>query len=334
MGKVIPPPEIFSEWSPEAQRAYNIPLDSLAKQRDNCYAEAARLDESAANYRHDAEMYQMVIDKDLGKNASDSAKLDGTLLHVYKSDYLADKDCEAAAAQREEAARLDKELSELQITPTHQSSVDHESIKADYVEETKKAMQDDWAKHDELQKQIKAKREELDSRWIFKTDLIHELTELNAQDVQLMENLTYNGRNLENTVPKAPLPPPSATPIGRSFVASGAKMICPFAMGGQSALVVTPSRKAFVEGPQMANIMDHKSLVNIPSFGMCMTLSNPQVAAATSAALGVLTPQPCIPNTIAPWAPGKPDLLVDGSPALLNTDTLQCLWGGVITILP
>ncbi len=334
MGKVIPPPEIFSEWSPEAQRAYDVSLDSLSKQRDNCYAEAARLDESAAEYRHKAEMYQMVIDKDVGKNAPDSAKLDGTLVLVYKNDYLADKDHEAAAAKREEAARLDKEISELQITPTNQSSVDYESIKADYVEATKKAMQDDWAKHDELQKQINAIKEELDSRWIFKADLIHELTELNAQDVQLMENLTYNGRNLENTVPKAPLPPPSATPIGRSFVASGAKMICPFAMGGQSALVVTPSRKAFVEGPQMANIMDHKSLVNIPSFGMCMTLSNPQVAAATSAALGVLTPQPCIPNTIAPWAPGKPDLLVDGSPALLNTDTLQCLWGGVITILP
>ena len=37
-----------------------------------------------------------------------------------------------------------------------------------------------------------------------------------------------------------------------------------------------------------ANIMDHVPMVNIMPFGMCITPSNPAVAAATAAALGVL----------------------------------------------
>jgi hypothetical protein len=64
-----------------------------------------------------------------------------------------------------------------------------------------------------------------------------------------------------------------------------------------------------------------------------MTPSNPQVAAATSAALGVLTPIPCLPMTAAaPWAPGSPTVLEGGMPVLNNTSQLMCLWGGVITI--
>lgn len=73
-------------------------------------------------------------------------------------------------------------------------------------------------------------------------------------------------------------------------------------------------------------------MVNIASFGMCQSPSNPQVAAATSAALGVLTPQPCIPMTAAPWTPGSTTVLIANQPALDNPSTCVCLWGGTITI--
>jgi hypothetical protein len=80
-----------------------------------------------------------------------------------------------------------------------------------------------------------------------------------------------------------------------------------------------------------ANIMDHIPMVNIMPFGMCQSLANPMVAAATAAALGVLTPMPCIPNTPAPWVPGAVTVLLGNQPALDNVSQLMCIWAGVIT---
>jgi hypothetical protein len=63
-----------------------------------------------------------------------------------------------------------------------------------------------------------------------------------------------------------------------------------------------------------------------------MSPANPTVAAATTAAMGVLTPMPCIPNTPAPWTPGAPTVLINNMPALDDTSMCTCLWGGVIQI--
>jgi len=84
------------------------------------------------------------------------------------------------------------------------------------------------------------------------------------------------------------------------------------------------------QGPQAANIMDCVPMANIPTFGMCMSPANPMVIAATAAALGVLTPMPCIPVT-APWAPGMPTILLEGMPALDSSSKCLCCWGGEIT---
>jgi hypothetical protein len=114
------------------------------------------------------------------------------------------------------------------------------------------------------------------------------------------------------------------------LVVQGAMMTCSFGVA-PATLNVLPD-KFVMAGTPVANIMDFKPNVNIMPFGMCTSISNPQVAAATSAAMGVLTPQPCIPVTTAPWAPGSPMVLVKGSPALNNSSKCMCTWGGVISI--
>lgn len=112
-------------------------------------------------------------------------------------------------------------------------------------------------------------------------------------------------------------------------VCMGAMMQCSFGMA-PSSLVVLPENRTFTQQQPDANIMDHVPLVNIMPFGMCMSILNPEVASATAAALGVLTPMPCLPNTPAPWTPGAPTVVLANFPTLDNTSTLMCLWGGVI----
>jgi hypothetical protein len=65
---------------------------------------------------------------------------------------------------------------------------------------------------------------------------------------------------------------------------------------------------------------------------MCSSIANPTVASATAAALGVLTPMPCIPVTPGPWAPGAPTVLIADMPALDGNSMLMCNWAGVIKI--
>jgi hypothetical protein len=114
-------------------------------------------------------------------------------------------------------------------------------------------------------------------------------------------------------------------------VCNTAVLMCSFG-AAPSNLVVTPEKMVNTSNQPAANIMDHISMKNIMPFGMCMSLANPQVAAATAAALGVLTPQPCIPNTPAPWVPGSPTVLLKNIPALNDTSILNCVWAGVIKV--
>jgi hypothetical protein len=115
-----------------------------------------------------------------------------------------------------------------------------------------------------------------------------------------------------------------------NLVCGGAMLQCSFGMA-PSTLMVLPANRVMTSMP-IANIMDNKPMVNIMPFGMCQSPSNPTVAAATAAALGVLTPMPCVPATAAPWAPGSPTVQVANMPALNNTSKCMCNWGGVIQI--
>lgn len=114
-------------------------------------------------------------------------------------------------------------------------------------------------------------------------------------------------------------------------VCSGAMLQCSFGVA-PSALNVLPVNRVTAGGPPAANIMDHKPMVNIMPFGVCTSIANPTVASATAAALGVLTPMPCIPNTVAPWVPGSPTVLIANMPALNNSSKCLCTWAGVISV--
>nr|WP_315392907.1 DUF4280 domain-containing protein [uncultured Duganella sp.] len=112
-------------------------------------------------------------------------------------------------------------------------------------------------------------------------------------------------------------------------VSMGAMMTCSFG-AAPSSLVVLPANRVLCEGPPAANIMDHKPMVNIMPFGVCKSPANPMVAAATAAAMGVLTPMPCVPMTMAPWVAGAPTVLIANMPALDNVAKCLCSWGGAI----
>lgn len=83
----------------------------------------------------------------------------------------------------------------------------------------------------------------------------------------------------------------------------------------------------------VATMMDHIPIVNIVPFGMCNNPANPMVAAATIAALGILTPMPCIPMTMAPWLNPSNKLMVQGKKAIHESSKLQCMYGGQITVV-
>ena len=113
---------------------------------------------------------------------------------------------------------------------------------------------------------------------------------------------------------------------------STAQIACTF--GASPALLnVLPTNQLLVDALPAATIADMVPGTNIPTFGMCLSPTNPAVAAATAAASGVLTPMPCVPLPAGPWAPGMPKVLINGQPALDATCTCACTWEGVISIV-
>lgn len=115
------------------------------------------------------------------------------------------------------------------------------------------------------------------------------------------------------------------------LVVLGAKTMCTMGLSPGS-LIVLPVNMVNGDNKPAANIMDFKPIVNVTPFGMCKTPSNPAVAAATSAAMGVLTPVPCVPVTTSPWTPGASKTKIKNMPALHSGCTCMCTWGGTISI--
>lgn len=114
------------------------------------------------------------------------------------------------------------------------------------------------------------------------------------------------------------------------LVTNGATLMCSFGMA-PSTLAVLPASRVF-SGTPAANIGDCIPNTNILPFGMCSSLANPAVASATSAAMGVLTPQPCTPVIAGTWLPGSPTVMIGGKPAVNQTCKCMCAYAGVIQI--
>ena len=79
-------------------------------------------------------------------------------------------------------------------------------------------------------------------------------------------------------------------------------------------------------------IADLAPVSNLPPFGLCKSLSNPAVASATAAALGALTPMPCVPVPAGAWTNASAGVLAGGQPVLTDGSRLTCAWGGQITV--
>ena len=119
--------------------------------------------------------------------------------------------------------------------------------------------------------------------------------------------------------------------MGKPAATATAMLQCSFGLA-PSTLTVLPIARVLIEGKPAAAITDAAPFMNIPPFGMCSSLANPQVLAATAAALGVLTPMPCLPATGA-WVGGAMTTLIGGKPGLTFGATCMCGYGGVIQIV-
>ena len=111
----------------------------------------------------------------------------------------------------------------------------------------------------------------------------------------------------------------------------GAELACSMGNAAATFAVASPHGTDAVNAAA-GTIDDFAPNTNIATFGMCQSLANPEVASATAAAQGTLTPQPCNPVVTAPWSPGATVTTLRQRPALTDACSCACQWGGSITV--
>ncbi|MCX4304488.1 MAG: DUF4280 domain-containing protein [Acetatifactor sp.] len=114
----------------------------------------------------------------------------------------------------------------------------------------------------------------------------------------------------------------------KPLLIQGTMLKCSFG-SAPAPLMVLPDKKVNSMFP-VAVSADHVPFLNILPFGMCSNPANPMVMAATAAAMGALTPVPCIPCTAEAWSGACGKVKVKGKPALNMDARLNCLYGGSI----
>ncbi|MDR2107454.1 MAG: DUF4280 domain-containing protein [Holosporaceae bacterium] len=114
-------------------------------------------------------------------------------------------------------------------------------------------------------------------------------------------------------------------------VCTGAMSMCPFG-AAPGTLSFLPTNMIMGSAGPMGTCMDTVPFLNIAPFGVCMSMANPTTASLTAAALGVLTPGPCIPTPGGTWIPTNPMVMAAAGPMLTSDSMLICSFGGVIKI--
>lgn len=112
-----------------------------------------------------------------------------------------------------------------------------------------------------------------------------------------------------------------------NLVCTGATLQCSF---GTTPATLAATQTQTSAGAPAAVVTDFAT-ANVPPFGMCMSLANPQVSAATAAAQGTLTPQPCQP-VLSPWSPGSARVRIGEVAALDDSSQCTCAWGGDVAV--
>ena len=117
------------------------------------------------------------------------------------------------------------------------------------------------------------------------------------------------------------------------LLTTGCMLSCSFGVA-PSAFIATemPGKPTLMEVLATATIFEIVPVENIPPFGVCSSLANPTVASATAAAMGALTPMPCVPVIVAPWAPPSAILSANKLPLATVESKCECAWGGVISV--
>lgn len=117
------------------------------------------------------------------------------------------------------------------------------------------------------------------------------------------------------------------------FLTTGCLLTCSFGLAPSAFVALDLPGKPVIESAlSTATIMEFVPFDNVLPFAMCSSLANPEVAAATAAALGVLTPMPCVPVIVDPWDPPSELVSYDDMPLATVDSTCLCAWGGEITV--
>ena len=101
---------------------------------------------------------------------------------------------------------------------------------------------------------------------------------------------------------------------------AGMGAICTCSFGAVPCPITVNSQQSVFTSNMIAATIFDNTPANIATFGMCSSMANPAVSTATTAALGVLTPQPCTPMIQTNWVMGSNRVLIENKPALLTSD--------------